>query len=283
MKIAFFTPWPPNYSGIAEYVFGIVEGLSHFHEILVVHEKDSDEGIVTLPNVTFSSWKDPNIKMSLKNINLFVFQFGNNFECHGFILNFLNYSVPKILHLHDLALCHFYGELAHNSQPPYNFKEILFPRYGRNSLVEYDFISKTTDPLLTGFSVKYPLLHDLLKHSDSIIVHSIFAKNKIREHLYLKDVFKITQLYNLTSGRDLDPQHYVRIPRKFGVFGHVDPQKKVHLIIRLFSKLLKEGLDVELHIYGKLNKQYAESCAEEFAGSEFLNRGIYIHGFTSSK
>lgn len=279
MKLAFFSPWIPCYSGIAEYSFGLVEGLSKFFEIIVIHEKSIEEHVDALDGVKLISHLDPDLSNHIGDADLFIFQFGNNFDCHGYMIPYLEYNIPKLFHLHDIALGHFSGEEAVKQKGGKGYKDWLFIQYGENALVEYNFLAKTGDPLMTEFTLKYPMSGRFLSGMNSVIVHSNFAKKKIKEHLYPGPIYKVNQLYKLKE------KEIVKKNKNFcfGIFGHVDPQKQVHLVIRLFIKLLSEKRNCSLHIYGKINPTYAEAHRFEFYENPFIDAGIYFHGFQSQE
>ena len=85
-------------------------------------------------------------------------------------------------------------------------------------------------------------------------MHSDFSKRKITELFPELDVFKTSQLYKMGI-KTTKIENYNII--KFAIFGGVDPQKKVDVVLRVLSKVKKMNHDVNffLTIVGGINNQ----------------------------
>ena len=74
MKIAFVTPWPPQHTGIADYVFDLTYSLLKFGISIFVYSDCENPN--KIPGVEIYDIKNRDIS-ELKKYDLIIYQMGN--------------------------------------------------------------------------------------------------------------------------------------------------------------------------------------------------------------
>lgn len=277
MKLGVVTPWPPMRSGIAEYAYNLVYGLSQYFQITIFTQ--DDDGLVRPAFCDVITTRTPDFKNRLNQQDVLIYQVGNNYKYHGFMLEHLNDGPCRVVHLHDVSLNHFYYEFCNDLK---NIKRYLFDlasNYGMNAVTEYRMIKLREEPFLTDFIFRYPMFDCFLGAAEGIVVHSKFAQNIVKTHFPEKLSKVIWQLYDSKECAPQTPIHGRSL--RVGIFGHVDPHKRVYEIVRVVAKLLDLGYPICLEIFGEINEGYYQLHDFISKDLERLNLGekINFRGF----
>jgi glycosyltransferase involved in cell wall biosynthesis len=272
MEIALLSPLPPQQSGIADYVLHLLKGFSKHKDICITLFSNSD--INHLLN-----YKVVNINTlsadQLAAYDLIIYQLGNNIHYHQYMLELLK-QYGGIVHLHDLVLHHMIaGMTCRNEQMTKDYFQIIDRHYGRDNRVYVE------NKLAEGIAiwelkqvVDLPLFEEFVQYADSCIVHSRYTLNRVKAVFPKLPCYRIDQLY------DLQPKSKKSLASnclRIGVFGGVDLQKKVDVVIHVIAKIqaLDLPMNVRLDVVGAVN----ENCQAIFALPKALGLEdkVFIH------
>jgi len=245
MNLAIVTPLPPQQTGIVDYAIGLVNGLR-------------DEGfnidlftnIETGPIAELSKFKIFNLNLidtadCLEDYDLVIFHMGNNGDFHLYMLELLE-KYGGIVHLHDLVLHHLVARLTYgeDNAPAYYDKIAQWYGYRVRYLIE-KMISNGVLPWETELVTDLPLFAECLQYAEGCIVHSEYAQEKIVNTFPELPTYRVDQLYPMDI-----PEHQ-HVPGKslcIGVFGRVDPHKRVDVIIKVLAQLKEENPQRDFHL-----------------------------------
>ena len=253
MNLAIITPLPPQQTGIVDYAIGLVSGLKSegfnidlFTNIDIGYIADLHE---------FKIFNIHSINTDcLENYDLVIFHMGNNGDFHLYMLALLK-KYGGIVHLHDLVLHHLVARLTYGENNPLAYYEIVEEWYGYKvrSLIEKMILTGAL-PWETELVTDLPLFAECLQYADGCIVHSKYAQDEIVNTFPALPVYRVDQLYPINIQEDQ------RVPGKsvsIGVFGRVDPHKRVDVIIKVLAQLKKENSQRDFHliIVGSIDAQ----------------------------
>ncbi len=251
MKVAMVTPLPPQHTGIADYVSDLLQGLitNKNFEITII----SNANINSIHHCEVHSYKDyPDEEYHA--FDLIVYQIGNNYEFHGYMLDLIR-KFGGIIHLHDVVLHHLFASMLWENNKRDEYFYIIEEHYGVDTLKSVkEKVSHDTYPWEGPEVIDLPLFEEFIQFCDGCIVHSEFAKTKISDLFPALDVYRINQLYKMDV-KTKKPEENKII--KFAIFGGVDPQKKVDIVLKVFTKIKKINKDASflLTIVGGINDQ----------------------------
>jgi glycosyltransferase involved in cell wall biosynthesis len=250
MNISVVTPWPPQHTGIADYAYDLVSGL-HMSGTNVSVWTDCDNPI---PVDGLHIYKiDKNSLPDLSQSDLILYQMGNNTHFHLYMIELIK-KYRGIVHLHDIVLHHLMAWLTWGQGDLPSYLALVEKWYGsRIRRACADLLENSVTPWDSEIVTEIPLFQEVLQYADACIIHSYFAQKKIQESFPNLNIYKIDQIYkdNDTVRQKLTESKTLRI----GVFGGVDPQKRVDICIEAFTDLLKVNEDCELHIVGSVDKR----------------------------
>lgn len=275
MDIALLSPLPPQQSGIADYVFHLLKGFTNNENIHVTLFSNSH--INSLLNCKVIPI-DSLVESQLNDYDLIIYQLGNNIHYHQYILALLK-QYGGIVHLHDLVLHHMIAGMnydADNEQITENYFDIIERHYGKaNKIYIENKLTEGTAIWESKEVVDFPLFEEFVQYADSCIVHSNYTLNRVKAVFPQLKLYLIDQLYDLQPRiKKNNPPHCLRI----GVFGGVDLQKKVEIVIEVLASIqaLNQPMDFRLDVVGAVN----ENC--EFIYSLPTELGladkVFIHG-----
>jgi len=267
MNIAIFTPLPPLKTGIADYSYDLVVGLSKIKNLNITVYTNTNAYIndeIEVLNVTKIN------KQNYEDFELIIYQFGNNIEFHAYMYEILK-KHSGIIHLHDIVL---HQVLAHTLDYKNNIQGYLHTirkLYGEKiSLYLNELLNINIKPWRISLVTKLPCFEEFVQYSDACIVHSDFALKKVKDKFSTKPSYKIDQLYNLSP---LAKEGNSTL--RFGVFGGVEVNRRVETIIESFAKVIasNKNINVELIIVGTVTQR----CKDIFDLPKKYNIEDYVY------
>jgi glycosyltransferase involved in cell wall biosynthesis len=273
MDIALLSPLPPQQSGIADYVFHLLKGFSNNENInITLFSNGNIESLLNYDVIHI----DTLVENQLDDYDLIIYQLGNNIHYHQYMLALLK-QYGGIVHLHDLVLHHMIaGMTCEDEQMTKDYFNIIESHYGKANKAHIE--NKLTEGIAVWESkevVDFPLFEEFVQYADSCIVHSNYALNRVKAVFPHLSIYHIEQLYDL--------QAFVKKTRdssclRIGVFGGVDLQKKVGVVIDVLASIqaLKQPMDFRLDVVGAVN----ENCESIYSlPTELgLEDKVFIHG-----
>jgi glycosyltransferase involved in cell wall biosynthesis len=243
MRLAYFSPLPPQGSGIADYSCELLPYLSTYADVdLWVEGYDpANDSLLPFRIINYSGRNE--LLPQLADYDGIVYHLGNNVRYHQHIYQvFLQF--PGVVVLHDFALHHFFAgyflEVLKSPQGYIDEMEYNYGPHGR-SLAE-EILAGRRAPLWLVEPLRYPINKRILDRARGLIVHSEFVRRLVqRTHPTLP----IRMIHLPTSVMD-DLEHPNRVKAAYEIpgdklllasFGHATAAKRLDAVLRAISRL----------------------------------------------
>lgn len=194
-RLAYFSPMPPDRTGVADYSADLLPALGRHYEIHVILGPGSKE-IGAIPGCAAAhdvAWFERNAHL----FDRFVYQMGNS-EFHSHMLPLLE-KFPGVVAMHDFFLGHFLAYLELEAGLKGYWTRALYHAHG------YDALRMRFEPGQTAAAVRdWPGNCFVLQQAQGIIVHSDFARGLARSFYGCADDFVV-----ISQSRPL-PKHVDR-------------------------------------------------------------------------
>jgi glycosyltransferase involved in cell wall biosynthesis len=215
MRVAYYSPLPPQRSGIADYSALLLPALERRVEIVLARPSD--------PN--------PPADVAL-------FQLGNDPERHGWIYQALRRR-PGLVVLHEVALHGLIAGLTLGRRD----------REGYLAAVERDggvvarrraerALAGLEPPLWEAEPERFPLVREALDFAQGVVVHSEYAEAKVRAAGYSGPVHRVAYPAPSSESRSgaLLPEDRSPV---IGSLGKFNSAKRIPQLLRAYSRLLR--------------------------------------------
>jgi len=249
MKVAFITPWPSQKTGIGDFALDLVSDLMNFE--ILIHVFTDCEDPVPVNGVEFYNLKGCDLSL-LKDYDLRIYQMGNNVHFHLYMLDLIK-EYPGIVHLHDMVLHHLMGWITWMQGDLRSYLGLLSKWYGEKvAFLCHELMKRDAMPWDTEVVTDLPLFEEFLQYADACIVNSKFAKNKVTQAFPELPVYRIV---HVLKGMEIVEKDYKddKTPLNIGVFGGIEPNKNVDIILESFSILNHHKSNWHLHIAGEVS------------------------------
>lgn len=274
-KMAFFSPLPPEQSGIADYSAELLPELARHYDIDVIASESevSDAWVRACLPIRDAEW-------FLKNASRYeriLYHFGNS-HFHGHMFSLLD-RFPGVVVLHDFFLSGVQEYLAVHGLRPDGWRQELYIAHGYSALAD------------TGSKAfKYPGSFSVTSQAIGVIVHSKYAK-QLAESWYGEDFSK---RWIIVPGlrarrRSIDREEARRV---LGVsedeflicsFGMLGLTKQNHRLLSAWrnSNLAEKNRSRLVFVGGVHDAQYGR-LLEALAGDDLKDR-VTITGWTTGE
>jgi glycosyltransferase involved in cell wall biosynthesis len=250
INIAVVTPWPPQHTGIADYAFDLISELSKFDISICVYT--DCENPERLDNVNILQIKNCDLS-KLRSYDLIIYQMGNNVTFHLYMLDLVK-EYGGIVHLHDMVLHHIMGWITWMQDDAEFYFNLLEKWYGSNvSLMCGELINKGVMPWDCDLATELPLFEELIQYADACIVHSEFARSRVKEVFPDINAYRLMQVYKgmkIAAGKNSSGGKV-----KVGIFGGIEPNKHADVILKSLSNFKAEKYFWEAHIVGSVGSK----------------------------
>lgn len=236
MRIAWFSPFPPERSGIATYSAEIVPLLSSAHSIDRIPELGAHDFV-------WMHRRDP--------YDLVVYQLGNA-ACHDYMWAYL-VAYPGLVVLHDARL--------HHARARRLLKDRRFDDYRRELAYDHpDARPEVAEYAVEGLSGSiyyfWSMLRVVMQTARMVAVHNTRVAGDLRNE-YADTAVEAIAMGVSPIGADTDARRLVRhaleIPDDaivFAAFGKVTPEKRIPAILEALAALRRDGVNAWLLIVG---------------------------------
>jgi len=180
MKIAWFSPLPPQKTGISEYSELILKYLKNYAQVDLWVDSFQPQQDFYISFRVFDYVRQPALFPLLKTYDVIVYNMGNNAEFHAGIYEVMQ-RYPGIIILHDYVLHHFFaGYWLDKKEKPELYFQIIREQYGALTEELARKCFQSGKPLWeTDRVFDYPLCENIAKQAKGLIVHSEFVKKLI--------------------------------------------------------------------------------------------------------
>jgi glycosyltransferase involved in cell wall biosynthesis len=240
MKVAYFSPLPPQRTGIADYSRELLPALVKCAEIdLWV---DQPVTAAELPDcTTYKYAEEPGLRAELSKYDCVIYHMGNS-PAHRNVYRTL-LETPGVVVLHDFVLHHFFASYYLEAlRSPGSYIDEMAYNYGS----EGEELARTTlrgeRPIWEQEPVRYPLNKRVLDHARGVIVHSDFAGRLVHQSHPHLPVMKVNMPVAISQASaqpdDLKKQYGIPAGRiVIASMGFGSPAKRIEMVLRAIGAL----------------------------------------------
>ncbi len=213
MKVALFSPMPPERSGIADYSALLLPALRARCEVVTVKR---------------GAKKPP------RGTDLCVYHIGNNPDAHGWIVEALR-RTPGVVVLHDFVLHHLVAGLTIGRRDGHGYLDAMEREGGVvGRLLGHAVLDKRIPPLWENRPEDFHLAGEVLDLATGLIVHSRYVQGRARAAAYDGPVWIVP--HPAFPVPDLAAADVGGEPL-FGTFGNVNSSKRVPQLLEAFARV----------------------------------------------
>jgi glycosyltransferase involved in cell wall biosynthesis len=241
MRIAYFSPVPPEPSGIADYSAGLLPFLARRAEVEVFLDERRyaapPPAAAQFPCRDYREFEDAAVR---RRCDVVLYQLGNNPQ-HAYIYK-THLAHPGVIVLHDHVLHHLIAYTTQAQGDSNAYVAALGEAYGeagrRHGL---DVINGKTKPDFFNF----PLSAAAIRAARGVIVHSRYLQERLRREHPGVPVARVA-MFSPTLIAAPAPAGGAATRRRFGVapstfligsFGRVVPTKRIEVALEAFARL----------------------------------------------
>jgi glycosyltransferase involved in cell wall biosynthesis len=229
VKVAYFSPMPPERSGIADYSALLVPALRDRTEVEVVRR---------------GRRRPP------RGVDLCVYHVGNDPDAHGWIVEALR-RTPGLVVLHDFVLHHLVAGLTIGRRDGHGYLDAMERQAGVvGRLLAHGVLDKRIPPLWESRPQDFPLAGEVLDSATGLVVHSGYVLRRAREAGYDRPIWRI-------------PHPAFPVPAfarpavagdpLIGAFGNVNASKRVPQLLEAFARLRRTHPGARLLLVGAVS------------------------------
>jgi glycosyltransferase involved in cell wall biosynthesis len=219
LRVAYYSPLPPERSGIADYSALLIPALRRRMEVVL-----PKRGARRVP----------------RGVDVSLYHVGNLAETHGWIVDALRRR-PGVVVLHDYVLHHLVAGLTLGRGDRLAYLDAMQAEAGPvGRLLAHGVIDGLLPPLWEQRPHEFPLSAPVVELSTGVLVHSRYVEGRVREDGWTGPVWRVPLAAPLppppgeppTLPRDADPL-IVSV-------GHLNTAKRIPELLRAFARL-REG------------------------------------------
>jgi glycosyltransferase involved in cell wall biosynthesis len=252
VKVAYYSPLPPQRSGIADYSALLLPALRERLDVVVGRRR----------------------RPLLSETDVALYHVGNDPEAHGWIVDALRRR-PGVVVLHDLVLHHLVAGLTLARRKPSAYIAAMERDGGPDArqLAEEVVAGRTRPPWETS-PERYPLAGEVLDSATGLIVHSRYTERGARAEGYAGRIWRIPLAaapVPEVASAEIDGSPVI------GSFGHVNPAKRIPQLLRAFAQVRERWPRARLVLAGAVAPGFElESRVEELGLGEAVLREGYV-------
>ena len=226
MRVALFSPMPPERSGISDYSELLLPSLRERCEIVVAKR---------------GAKKPP------RGTDVCVYHIGNNPDAHGWIVEGLR-RTPGVVVLHDFVLHHLVAGLTIGRRDGHGYLDAMEREGGVvGRLLGHAVLDKRIPPLWENRPEDFHLAGEVLGLATGLIVHSHYVRDRSRAAGYEGPIWVVPHpAFPVPPLPAVD----VRGEPLFGSFGNVNASKRVPQLLEAFARVRAQRSESRLLLVG---------------------------------
>jgi glycosyltransferase involved in cell wall biosynthesis len=231
VKVAYYSPLPPERSGIADYSALLLPALERRVDVEVVRRGR------TRPVAA----------------DVALYHVGNDPDAHGWIIDALRRRAGVVV-LHDFVLHHLVAGLTLGRNDGRAYLAALERDAGiPGRLLAHGVLEGRVLPIWETRPDEFPLVDDVLAHAMGVIVHSRYVEARLEERDYEGPVWRIP--HPAWPAPDVDAASVDGHP-VFGCFGHVNATKRIPQLLEAFAVVRRRYRDARLLLVGPASPNF---------------------------
>jgi glycosyltransferase involved in cell wall biosynthesis len=258
LKVAYFSPLPPERSGVATYSAFLLPALQRRLAVEVVRR-----GSKRFP----------------VGADIALYHIGNEPNAHGWILKALR-SRPGVVVLHEAVLHELVATLTLGRGGKTAYLDAVERDGGRVArLLATDALAGRLPPLWELWPSVFPLLDEVFEHAEGVVVHSRYAEALLRRRGYEGPLHRVPLAADLAPhARDQSPDvHGSPLICSLGV---LNVAKRVPQLLEAFARLRQSHPRAVLVLAGSGGADLRLGLRAERAGLRLGSDVVYL-GFVS--
>ena len=251
MNVAFYSPLPPERSGIADYAALLLPALARHVGVRVVRR---------------------GAKRPPRGTDVSLYHIGNDPEAHGWIFDALRRR-PGVVVLHDYVLHHLVAGLTLGRGDGAAYLDALEREAGvPGRLLAHGVIDGRVAPLWESRPQDFPLSREVLRHATDVIVHSRYVEDRVRADGFRGRVRRIA--HPAWPAPAVVPAGVTGSPL-IGCFGHLNVSKRIPELLEAFGRVQARHPAAKLLLVGPLSPRFR--LAERVARLGLEGNGAVVH------
>lgn len=226
MRIAYFSPMPPEKTGVADYSALLLPALEERLDVTVVRRGRKRARVGT---------------------DVSLYHVGNNPDAHAWIVDALR-KQPGIVVLHDFVLHHLVAGMTIGRRDGHGYLDAMEREHsvvGR--LLAHGVLDKRIPPLWESRPEDFPLARFVLDHASGVIVHSRTVHDLARAAGYEGRIWIVP--HPAWPVPEITPERTAQGP-VIGCFGVVNASKRIPELLRAFAAVRERHPDMTLLLVG---------------------------------
>src|SRR6058998_1538991 len=231
VRVAYYSPLPPERSGIADYSALLLPALAQLVEIEVVRRGK------TRPVAA----------------DVALYHVGNDPEAHGWIVEALRRHSGVVV-LHDFVLHHLVAGLTIGRKDGPGYLAAMERDAGvAGRLIAHGVLDGRVAPIWETRPDEFPLVGEILSHATGLIVHSRYVEQRARETGYHGPLWRIP--HPAWPVGDVAAAELEGRPR-FGCFGHLNASKRIPQLLEAFALARERHPNARLLLVGPASPRF---------------------------
>jgi glycosyltransferase involved in cell wall biosynthesis len=258
MRVAYYSPLPPQKSGIADYSAELLPHLAGHCEIeLIVDEGLRPEAGLAARFPVHGARALPGL-LAQGRFDAVLYQLGNNRDYHASIYRSL-IDHPGVVVLHEYVIHHLVRDLTLFAGDLQAYVREMRYAYGRTGEAMARRCIATGVPLDPW---SYPLFERAVDASLGVIVHNHFTRDRVLASRPLARIATVPHHLSLEGLPEVSAEEARRAlgiePGTFAVatFGFLTASKRPEVLLRAFARLRREVPGARLLIVGEVSPHF---------------------------
>ncbi|MGH3133720.1 MAG: glycosyltransferase family 4 protein, partial [Gaiellaceae bacterium] len=226
MKLAYFSPMPPERTGVADYSALLVPALRERFDLTVVRRGR---------------------KRAPRGTDVSLYHVGNNPDAHGWIVDALRRQ-PGVVVLHDFVVHHLVAGMTIGRRDGHGYLDLMEREHGVvGRLLAHGVLDKRIPPLWESRPEDFPLATFVLEHATGLIVHSRAVRELARRAGFERPIWVVP--HPAWPVPEVGPER-VAAGTVVGCFGVVNASKRIPELLRAFAGVRGRHPDATLLLVG---------------------------------
>ena len=226
MRAAYFSPMPPERTGVADYSALLVPALGERLDVAVVRRGR---------------------KRAPRGTDVSLYHVGNNPDAHAWIVDALRRR-PGVVVLHDFVLHHLVAGMTVGRRDGHGYLDAMEREHGVvGRLLAHGVLDKRIPPLWESRPEDFPLAWFVLEHATGLIVHSGTVRDLARGAGYTGPAWVVP--HPAWPVPELEPERVASGP-VIGCFGVVNASKRIPELLRAVARVRERHPQATLLLVG---------------------------------
>jgi glycosyltransferase involved in cell wall biosynthesis len=226
VKVAYFSPMPPERTGVADYSALLLPALQRTLDVQVVRRGR---------------------KRPPRGVDVALYHVGNNPDSHAWIVDALRRS-PGVVVLHDFVLHHLVAGMTVGRRDGHGYLDAMEREHGViGRLLGHGVLDKRIPPIWESRPEEFPLAGFVLEHARGLIVHSQTVRDVAHGAGFEGPIWVVP--HPAWPVPDVEAER-ISGGRVVGCFGVVNSSKRIPELLRAFAGVRERHPEVTLLLVG---------------------------------